>query len=172
MANKRIKSARCACPTRNGEAPLERHMSRCTYVSTMVAVLLLLSGRDSAASLVLPDAAFSFAAPVLDAQEATHAIGAALEPLGFKITRRPRVRDDGFFRAAFERSSGSSVFLSGRVSCTHVTIYTSREPKTAEAARLEAAEIYEHTLASLRAADSNLLLFKSSGGKRGCEEAL
>src|SRR5262245_38427754 len=102
----------------------------------MVAVLLLLTGRDSAASLVLPDAAFSFAAPVLDAEEATHAIAAALAPLEFKITRPPRVRDDGFFRAEFEGSSGSSVSLSGRVSCTQVAIYTSRDTKTAEAAKL------------------------------------
>jgi hypothetical protein len=149
-------------------------MYRTIFLPTVLAVVLLLSGRYSFASLVLPDAEFSFSAPVLDAKEATDAIGAALEPLGFKITRQPRVRDNGFFRAEFERPPSTSVSLSGRVSCVHVGIYTSlsREPKTAEAVKLEAAEIYDQLLASLRAASPRVFLFKSGAGKGGCEEAL
>ena len=149
-------------------------MSRTIFLPTVLAMVLLLSGRDSFASLVLPDAEFSFSAPVLDAKEATDAIGAALEPLGFKITRQPRVRDNGFFRAEFERPPSTSVSLAGRVSCIHVGIYTSlsQKPKTAEAIRLEAAEIYDQLLASLRVANPSVFLFKSSGGNDGCEEAL
>jgi len=148
-------------------------MSRTIVLPTLLSLLALLSGRDSSASLVLPDAEFSFSAPVLDAKEATDEIEAVLAPLGFKITRRPRMRDDGFFRAEFERRPSSSVSLSGRVSCVHVGIYiSSREPKTAEAVRIEAAEIYEQLLTALRSASPSIFLFKSGGGKRGCEEAL
>jgi hypothetical protein len=148
-------------------------MSRTLVLPTLLSILVLLSGRDSSASLVRPDAEFSFSAPVLDAEEATDEIEAVLAPLGFKITRRPKMRDDGFFRAEFERRPSSSVSLSGRVSCVHVAIYMSwRELKTAEAVRIEAGQIYEQLLASLRSSNPNIFLFKSGGGKGACEEAL
>ena len=150
-------------------------MSRTLSLPMMVlAALTLLIGGNSSASLISPDAEFSFAAPVVDAKEATDAIRAAVAPLGFKVTRQPRVRADGFFRAEFKRPPNTGVSLSGRVSCIHVGIYTSLspEPKTTEATRLEATQIYNHLLASLKAANPTVLFFKSSGGSGGCEEAL
>jgi hypothetical protein len=139
-------------------------------VSMASALMLLLGAQDSAATLILPDAEFSFAAPTLDAGEATEAIATALAPLGFEITQRPSVRDGKFFRAEFERPAGGTVHLSGRVSCTHVGIYIFGRDKSAETAA-EAAEIHEALLASLRPAE-NFLLFKSARGKASCDEAL
>jgi hypothetical protein len=132
------------------------------------------NSRDSSASLLLPDAEFSFSAPVLDAKEATDAIATALLPLGFKITQRPVARKNDFFRAEFERAPGTTVSLSGRVACVHVGIYTSisRQPQTAEEIESEAAELYNQLLTSLRDAGEGILLFKSSGNTGACEEAL
>ena len=147
---------------------------RTACYTAILTVLLALSGQDSSASLVLPDAEFSFSAPTLDAKEATDAIGTALAQLQFKITRNPRVRDDGFFRAEFKKAPYASVSLSGRVSCVHVGIYTSArlDLKQPEAAKREASEIYKQLVASLRAVTRGISLFKSPGGEGSCEEAL
>jgi hypothetical protein len=149
-------------------------MSRTVLLSMMFAVLLLLSSRDPSASLLLPDREFSFSAPMLEPQEATDVVRKALEPLGFKIARTPRIRNGGFFRAEFERAPMTSVALMGRVSCVNIGIYTSlsRTPKTAKAIQHEATEIYDQLLASLGAASPHVFLFKSSGGKGGCEVPL
>src|SRR5262245_3961049 len=116
------------------------------HLTSLFIVALLLTGLDSSASLVLPDAEFSFSAPTLDAKESAKVIEEVVTPMGFHITRQPRAREDGFFRAEFERPPGTSVSLSGRPSCVHVGIYT---PKGPEAVASEATDIYAGLLESL-----------------------
>lgn len=141
---------------------------------SVLVVSALFPALDSSASLVLPDAEFAFSAPVLDAPESAEIMERAVMPLGFRITRRPHVREDGFFRAEFERGPSTGVSLAGRVSCIHVGIYTSlsKEPEPAAAVVRAATELQTQILAALRASEQNVLLFKSAAGKSACEEAL
>lgn len=142
-------------------------MRHSSYLTPLLVVVLL-TGVDSSASLVLPDAEFSFSAPTLDAKESAKVIEDVVTPLGFHITRQARAREDGFFRAEFERPPDTSVYLMGRPSCVHVGIYA---PKASEAVAGDATDVYAELVKSLRK-EPDLLLFRSAGGRGSCEEAL
>ena len=77
-------------------------MTNTRFTVALFLLVSLLSGGNTSASLVLPDAEFSYSAPVNDPKSATDSVERALKPLSFS-SRFKRVHAR---TASFERSSG------------------------------------------------------------------
>lgn len=139
----------------------------------LFATLLLLSAGDAAATWVRPDTQFAFSLPAADAKDALNEIAAALELLNFKLTLNPPplMRKDGFIGAEFWGAHRAAVTVSGFAACVRVAIYTSSPSQAHEQSMSDAAELSAYLVSHLRSREG-VLLFKSSGARATCEEAL